>query len=138
MDITEIPFNKFLGIRPSDLPEYILMLEKSEHYANHLGTVHASAQFSLAEATSGEYLLTKFKDFSENTIPVVRRVEVKYCKPANGKLYSKAELSIEDENKLKTDLPQKGRTLIKVKVTLFDQNGINTMQSVYEWYIQKM
>ena len=35
----------------------LLVLPAGGQYLNHLGTVHASAQLALAEASSGEYLL---------------------------------------------------------------------------------
>lgn len=136
MIVTDIPFNKFIGIKKSDLSDYILMTEDSQNYANHLGTVHASVQFALAEATSGEFLLNKFKEYSENTVPVIRKAELKYSKPAKGKLYSKAEISIENEEKLKKDLKEKGRTIIEVAVSIYDINKIKTLQGSYEWFIQ--
>jgi len=46
--------------------------------------------FALAEASSGEFLLNQFKDYRLDIIPVVRKVEVKYSKPANGTVFSKA------------------------------------------------
>jgi hypothetical protein len=51
MNVTEIPFNHYIGIKESNQEKYLLMLDKSDNQLNHLGTMHASAQFSLAEAT---------------------------------------------------------------------------------------
>ena len=50
MNVLNLPFNKILLIKKSDLPDTILMLEDQVKYQNHLGTVHASAQYALAEA----------------------------------------------------------------------------------------
>jgi len=41
---------------------------------NHLGTVHASAQLALAEASRGEFLLRAMGDM-QGIVPVVRRLE---------------------------------------------------------------
>ena len=82
MTITEVPFNRFLGIRKADGdPEYLLQLDDSPHYQNHLGTVHASVQLALAEASSGERLLQQFPDLAAGVLSVVRRVEAKFKNP---------------------------------------------------------
>ena len=84
IDVLEIPFNKFLGLQQADPNNgYIFKLEPKKEYQNHLGTIHASALFALAEASSGEFLFNQFKDYRLDLIPVVRKVEVKYSKPAN-------------------------------------------------------
>src|ERR1035438_8092756 len=57
MDVSAIPFNRFLGLRAGDTA---LTLPADPKYHNHLGTVHAGAQFSLAEAASGQWLLDRF------------------------------------------------------------------------------
>lgn len=56
MKVTELPYNKFIGIKKARDSGYLLKLDESPDYLNHLGNVHAGAQLSLAEAASGEYL----------------------------------------------------------------------------------
>ena len=51
MNVADVPFNRFLGLR---LNGSVLALPADPKYQNHLGGVHASAQFSLAEAASGQ------------------------------------------------------------------------------------
>ena len=58
--VTELPFNSFLGIQIASEPSQILRLPSGEQYLNHLGTVNASTQLALAEASSGEFLLRHF------------------------------------------------------------------------------
>lgn len=83
MDVTKLPFNEFIGLKLSDEPNYLLMLDDRAEYLNHLNTVHAGALFTLAEATSGHYLLGQFNELPD-IVPVVRKVEIKYRKPAIG------------------------------------------------------
>ena len=52
MDVTELSYNKFIGIKKAHNSEYFLELDESPNYLNHLGNVHAGAQLSLAEAVS--------------------------------------------------------------------------------------
>jgi acyl-CoA thioesterase FadM len=102
--------------------------------------VHASAQFALAEAASGEYLIQKFKDIIEKVriIPVVRRAEVKYKNPARGQLKAKAAISDDIASKVASLIEQKGRTIIPVKVELLDKDGNLTMTATLEWFVQKI
>jgi len=56
MNVAAIPFNRFLGLRADGVS---LTLPADPNYQNHLGTVHAGAQFALAEAASGQWLLNR-------------------------------------------------------------------------------
>src|SRR6266404_7227589 len=94
MDITAIPFNQLVGIRRAERdPPYLLELSEQPANANHLGTVHACAQLTLAEASSGEFLLRAFKDEGGDTMAVVRSVQAKFRKPLQGRAYSKARIA---------------------------------------------
>src|SRR5262245_60721358 len=91
MDITQIPFNKFIGItRQEGEPGFLLQLGDSPNYENHLGTIHASVQLALAEAASGEYLMQKFPGLGKGVLPVVRRLEAKFRNALKGKIMAKA------------------------------------------------
>ncbi|MEA3476741.1 MAG: YiiD C-terminal domain-containing protein [Bacteroidota bacterium] len=135
MDITEIPFHNFLGLQKSDNDQYILKLEERQEYLNHLGTVHASVLFALAESTSGEFLLKKFKDYELDVIPVVRKAEIKYSKPVNGQIFSKAEFVNTDVRRILEELKLNGRILIKIKVDVFNSEIERTMTGVFEWFL---
>lgn len=74
MDVTQIPFNHFLGIQQAAQDSGCLLeLGDSPSYTNHLGTVHASVQLALAEASSGEFLLRTLPEFGNQVLAVVRR-----------------------------------------------------------------
>jgi hypothetical protein len=137
MDVTKLPFNNFIGLKISNKNDYFLMLDNSIEYRNHLDTVHASAQFALAEATSGHFLLTEFSELTD-IVPVVRRVETKYRKPATGFVYSKAKFFETEKNEILEALNQKGRAILKVEVSLFDEYEILIMQSLFEWFVTKL
>lgn len=136
MDVIRLPFNEFVGLKYSDNPLYLLMLDDKPAYRNHLDTVHASAQFALAEATSGYYLLGEFKGLSD-IVPVVRKVEAKYRKPAAGVLYSAAKFLDATKEGVLEALDSKGRVLLNVEVSLYDTAGVIVMQAVFEWFVAK-
>ncbi|MBA4374218.1 MAG: thioesterase [Thermodesulfovibrio sp.] len=137
MNVLDLPFNQILLLKPSDLPDTILMLEDELKYQNHLGTVHASAQYALAEATSGEVLERNFGDWNGAYFPVVRRVEVKYKNPAKGKLFSSGFIAADSAVKAKTELSEKGRTLVDVQVKIADEAKSITFESTFTWFIAK-
>ena len=56
MDILSIPFHQLLHIERNQDDAFIFQMKERPEFNNHLGTFHACAQLSLAEATSGEYL----------------------------------------------------------------------------------
>ncbi len=132
--VTELPFNTFLGIEPATDPAQLLRLPSGPHYLNHLGTVHASAQLALAEASSGEYLLRSLGSYT-GVIPVVRRLESKFRKPANGAITSTVTTPPETLDQLRADLATKGRAIISLTVELHDESGAHTLSATVEWFI---
>lgn len=135
--VTELPFNRFLGLESATDPAHLLRLPSGPQYLNHLGTVHASAQLALAEATSGEFLLRAFSPGS-GVIPVVRRLESKFRKPAHGSLTSTVTTPPEALDQLRADLAAKGRAIISITVELHDESGTHTLSATVEWFLTKL
>ena len=135
--VTELPFNSFLGIQRASDSTQILRLPGGGHYLNHLGTVHASALLALAEASSGEFLLRHFGS-SAGFVPVVRRIEAKFRKPAHGAVGSSASAAPGALSQLDTDLAAKGRALISIAVELHDESGTHALSATVEWFIQRI
>lgn len=134
MDVTEIPFNRHIGI--ADRGDGSLELGESGDLLNHLGTVHGSAQFALAEAASGALLLSRFPGLEGKVVPVVRTSEIKFKKPANGAIKALASVSDEAADKLMAQLHKKGRGLIAVSVEIQDAEGAVTATAKYDWFVQ--
>jgi acyl-coenzyme A thioesterase PaaI-like protein len=134
--VTELPFNRLVGIEPSADPAQLLRLPPGEQYLNHLGTIHASALLALAEASSGEFLLRHFGK-SEGVIPVVRRMEAKFRKPASGAVTSSASVAPGALTQFDADLAAKGRALIEVTVELHDESGKHALSAAVEWFVQR-
>lgn len=133
MNICDLPFNRLIGLRPSDISKYLLMLSANENYGNHLGTVHASALFALAEASSGEILQREYAGIGE-AVPVVRNVEAKYKKPAEGNIYSLAKPLLEKQEVL-ASLASKKRALLPIETTLFNETEEIVFKATFEWYL---
>jgi acyl-coenzyme A thioesterase PaaI-like protein len=136
IDITKVPFNKFLGIALANNPEYLLQLDAREEYTNHLGTVHAAALFTLAEGSGAQLLLKSFpEEIIDNVIPVLRKVEVSYKKPATGVIVSTASLKDTTIYLLTEQLLSKKRVSIVTPVDLFDESKTKVFSANFEWFV---
>jgi acyl-coenzyme A thioesterase PaaI-like protein len=132
--VTELPFNRHVGIQRADSSSRVLQLPAGQQFLNHVGTVHASAQLALAEASSGEFLLRHFGPDS-GIVPVVRRVEAKFRKPANGQLTSTVKTPNAVLVQLQTELASKGRSFVNISVDLHDESGQHTLEASFEWFV---
>ena len=135
MDITNLPFNAFIGIERCEGVKGLLRLPVDKKYENHLATVHASALFSLAEASSGESLLKNLKLKPEAIFAVLRRTEVKFKKPAKGEIISLAQQDDAAWDKLHTDLSSKGRGAISILIDLLDREEKIVVTGTFEWFL---
>lgn len=135
MNITDLPFNQFIGVEPSPREGFALSLPAGERYTNHLGTVHASALMALAEATSGEVLLRAIGHIEVPIVPVVRRFECKFRKPANGSIAARAAIPDETRDQLLADIRTKRRGSIEITVDVHDETDLHCLSATVEWFI---
>jgi len=84
----------------------------------HLKTIHASAQYALAEATSGDFLLSNRGDLT-NLGGIVRKSNCKYSAPSTGSIFSRVKTDKSTEEAIKKAL-SKGRALLTIDVELVD------------------
>ena len=136
MDVTEIPFVKKVGITQSKEGDLELAFTTDTH--NHLATMHASAQFTLAETASGEFLQTLFPELVGKVIPVLRDATVKFKKPAVKNIIAHPSISDESRDKFNTQFAKKGRASISVDVDIKDIENTVTCVATYNWFVQKI
>lgn len=137
MDILSVPFHQLLNIKRDDSGEFIFKIEERPELHNHLETIHACVQLTLAEATSGEYLLNQFFELKDDIIPVIRKTEVKYQKPAKGALFSKAAFVSTSKEEVLLEMRKRNKALIKIKVDVSDSENKRTLSAVFEWFMIK-
>ncbi len=135
VNVAAIPFNRFLGLRSNGAD---LTLPADPNYHNHLGTVHASAQFALAEATSGQWLLSRFGAEAVNHIAVVRHADVKFRRPADDESTAHADSAAPEVERFLDALSRRGRAALEVHVRLLDTRGNVTMEASFEWFAQRV
>src|SRR3954462_10649723 len=94
MHVTDLAINRTLGMQlapPGN--DHVLEMPESPLLLNHVGTVHASVQFALAEASSGEFLLCHLGEAQSQVFAVLRASNVKFRKPAHGALRASARFA---------------------------------------------
>jgi len=138
MDVTQIPFSKLINLTFKNSEQNTLTLQFKEDKYNHLGTFHAAAQFAVAEAASGLALQQNFPHLEDSVIPVMRKSEVKYKKPARSDIHAEANISAEEKEQFQNQLDKKGRATISVLVKNIDSHDVITMVGRFEWFVQKL
>jgi len=130
---TDIPFVKHIGLKENE-KKLSLALKKS--VCNHVETIHAAAQFTLAETESGMHLQNLFPELEKKVIPLLREAKIKYKKPATQKIVAYSSTEEEDVKKFKNQFKKKGRALLKIKIEIRDIENTLTCEAYYIWYVQ--
>lgn len=133
---TDLILNRTLGIIDAPVgAEHLLELPLSPLVQNHLGTIHAAAQFALAEAAAAERLRRDYSNHAKEGLVVVRGVSVKYRGPATGQLLAYAHVDAGTAQHLLKDLATRSRTIATVLVELKDRSGALTFAGSFAWFI---
>jgi len=135
MDVTQIPFAKHIGIEKKE--EGTLKLESTKFVQNHMQTIHASAQFTLAETQSGLFLQEAFPTLADKVLALLRTTTVKYINPATSSIYAIANLEDGVKEKFLSQMEKKGRASVTVHVEVRDMEDVLTMKGDFQWYVQK-
>lgn len=134
IQVTEIPFAQMIRLEPADSP-YLFCLPAHQDYTNHLGTVAAAAQFSLAEFASGQWLLNTFADLADQVIPMLRSSNVKFKKPASGCIRAKVMTAESSIASVRLELHERKRTLCLVEVVVVNDDDAMVMSGTFEWFL---
>ena len=132
---TDIPFVNHIGIKDENNK---LSLDFKENVLNHIKTIHASAQFTLAETQSGLHLQKLFPELEGKVIPVLRDAQIKYKKPAQEKIIAFSSSDEEAIEKFKTQFEKKGRGSLQINVEVKDVNDVLTSQATFTWFVQAL
>lgn len=136
MGIKDIRFHQWLGIEDA-VPPHIFFMQENPNMLNHVGSIHACIQLTLAEASAGEFLRREFVDHAALLIPVVRKNEGKFSKPANGKLFAEVSFFNCTKEEILQEILHKSRFSIQTKVVLTDEQGNKTLSATFDWFVVK-
>lgn len=135
MRVLSLPFTERNGIRISDSPHYLLQLDPTENVLNHLGTLHGSALFALAEISSGYLLQINFADIADQTIPILRSSTVKFRKMGTGNIYSSAEFNRTDVAEITAQIRSTNKVLLTISVRLYNEQEELVLTGDFEWFV---
>jgi len=136
MNVIEIPFVDKVGIQRNTDGKLELPFDQS--IQNHLQTIHASAQFALAETASGEILQKSFPELVDKVVPVLRESQIKFKKPTHKKIIAYPSVTAEALSKFEEQISKKGRATITVEVQVKDVEGTVTCTGTFKWFVQKI
>jgi acyl-coenzyme A thioesterase PaaI-like protein len=137
MDVTQLPFNRLIGLEPAAADSgFLVGLPDGPQNTNHLGTVHAGALLAVAEAGSGAFLVRHLGG-GAGYVPVVRRLESKFRKPASGRVWARAIAPLEEVARWSAELEARGRVSAAVPVEVVDAAGVVVLSAVVEWFIAR-
>lgn len=135
-----VPFNRLLGIELTDVqPEQVeLRLPVKPEHLNHVGTVHAAAQFALGEAASGAMMVVAFGNVqNEGLVPLVTQANTRYKSPAQGDIKAVARLSQQAVQQCRATLEEAGKSRFTVTVQILDAGDKVTAELDIEWILLK-
>ena len=135
MRATDIPFAELVGVKQSD---DALSLEFEKKISNHLQTIHAGAQYTLAETASGLYLQELFPELVGKVVPILRESNIKYKKPASTSIKALAKIDDAKKEKFREMFAKKGRALLEVSVEVVDADSSIVANASFVWFVQKI
>jgi acyl-coenzyme A thioesterase PaaI-like protein len=136
MDVTQLPFNRLVGLEPAGADGFLVSLPAGPQHANHVGTVHASALLAVAEAGSGAFLVRHMGD-PAGFVPVVRRLDAKFRRPASGRVSARAAVNPAEVARWAAELATRGRVSAMVPVEVVDAAGVVVLTATVEWFIAR-
>jgi acyl-coenzyme A thioesterase PaaI-like protein len=136
--VTDLAIHQAMGMRfPEPGATHILEMPESPLLLNHLGSIHAGMQFSLAEACCGVFLQLQLPEWQDRVMAVLRTSEVKFRAPAHGCLRATAQFDRILAASLSEQLTTRGRALAPVLAELLDAQNTVTLSGRFLWFLQR-
>ena len=132
--IADIPFVVHTGIMCDGAR---VTLTPRAELANHLGTLHAGAIYTLAESESGRYLRDRYADMRADIVPLLRTSQMRYKKPIDTPATATASLLPAEAMRFEKMFAKKGRGSVSVIVEVLDASGDLCATGEFVWYVQK-
>jgi len=133
-----LPFVQLLGIKIDTIGPgtSTVTMPFEAKLANHLGTPHAGALFTLAETASGAAMAGGFADLILGLRPVAKESRIQYQKVAKGATRAEGRVP-GDMAALKASLKADGKVAFPVEVDIFDEAGTLAAQVQVDWYLSE-
>jgi acyl-coenzyme A thioesterase PaaI-like protein len=132
-----VPFAGYLGVEIASVAagEATVVLPERAELTNHVGSQHAGALFTAAEAASGAAFVGAFAERMGDVTPLARSAEISYEKIAKGPIEAKARLGVPAAEALAT-LDAEGKVVFPCEVELTDPSGQRVASATVQWHVR--
>jgi uncharacterized protein (TIGR00369 family) len=132
-----VPFAAFLDLEITEVSagEAVVRLPERAELTNHVGSQHAGALFTVAEAASGAAFVGAFAERMGEVTPLARRAEISYEKIAKGPIEAKARLGVPAAEALAT-LDAEGKVEFPCEIELVDGDGTRVATATVGWHVR--
>ena len=132
-----VPFAGYLGLEITSIGEgeAVVFLPERQELTNHVGSQHAGALFTAAEAASGAAFVGAFAERLGEVTPLARSAEISYEKIANGRIEARATLGVPAAEALVT-LDAEGKVVFPCEILLTDSEGRQVASATVQWHVR--
>lgn len=132
-----VPFAGFLGLEITSVAagEAVVVLPERAELTNHVGSQHAGALFTVAEAASGAAFVGAFAERMGDVTPLARSADISYEKIAKGPIEARGKLAVSAEEALAT-LDADGKVVFPCEIELTDSSGQRVATATVQWHVR--
>lgn len=132
-----VPYAKHSGIELLEIADGrgAAQLPDWKETQNHMGSQHAGALFTLAEAASGAAMVSLFADKVLMVRAAITEATIRYKKAARGAVRANGLLR-QPGSEILDEFNREGRVTFKVDVTLLDSKDREVGAMEVDWSIQ--
>jgi uncharacterized protein (TIGR00369 family) len=132
-----VPFAGFLGLEITKVAEgeAVVRLPERDELKNHVGSQHAGALFTVAEAASGAAFVGAFAERLGEVTPLARSAEISYTKIARGTIEATATLGVGKDEALAT-MDAEGKVVFPCAIELTNADGQVVATATVEWHVR--
>jgi acyl-coenzyme A thioesterase PaaI-like protein len=132
-----VPFAGYLDLEITEVAEgeSTVVLPERDELKNHVGSQHAGALFTVAEAASGAAFVGAFAERMGDVTPLARNAEIAYEKIAKGPITAQATLGMPRDEALST-LDRDGKVEFPCEVVLSDSDGTQVATATVRWHVR--
>ena len=132
-----VPFAGHLDLEVTSVGEgeATVRLPDRPELTNHVGSQHAGALFTAAEAASGAAFVGAFAERMGEVTPLARSAEISYVKIAEGPIDAAATLAVDKDEALAT-LDSDGKVVFPCEIALTDPDGRLVATATVQWHVR--
>ena len=137
--LAALPFNQHVGlvVELAEDGRGAVSLADNSALHNHIGTLHAGALFTAAEAASGAAILGSFADKMSELTPLALEARIEYLKVAKGSIRATATMRRTKADVLAEFATTEKGVKVEVDVVITDAAQVEATRVVVTWYLRK-